>query len=203
MTNACNADPPRGCSAWFRRGARAAAIGAALALAFAGAAPAADVPEELEVKAAFILNFVRLVNWSADRLDKESGELVICALSGSELFIPLRDAAAGRCVAGRPVVVRAERTPDPLRCHAFVLDAAQYGATSARLGVAATRDAPVLTVGNGPGFLDMGGMFELVVRGRKVEFDVSLPAVQRSGLEVSARLLLLARNLRGGAGAAR
>lgn len=199
MTDAGNADRRRGRLPWYRTAARAAA----LALAFAAPTQAAGVPEELEVKAAFILNFIRLVTWTAERVEKENGELVICALSGSELLIPLRSAAAGRCVAGRAVSVRAERTPDPLRCHALIIDAAQYGSTAARLGIAATKEAPVLTVGNGPGFLEMGGMFELAVRDRKVEFEVSLPAVQRSGLEVSARLLLLARNLRGGAGAAR
>ena len=74
------------------------------------------------------------------------------------------------------------------------MDVAQFRSSLPILN--AVRNAPVLTIGNGAGFTDLGGMFELVVHDRRVQFDVNIPAIRGAQLDVSARLLQLARNIR-------
>jgi ribosome-associated protein YbcJ (S4-like RNA binding protein) len=54
----------------------------------------------------------------------------------------------------------------------------------------------VLTIGNGPGLIEIGGMFELIVQDRNVQFNTNLDAVRRANLQGSAKLLQLSRNLR-------
>ena len=111
--------------------------------------------DDVEVKAGFVLNIVRMVNW-VDAGQSDASEIRICALASSDLFAAIRATAVLRRFRG----------------------------------------APVLTIGNGPGFLEAGGMFELLVEDRKVLFDVSLPPIQESHLDVSARLLRLAKSRR-------
>jgi len=55
----------------------------------------------------------------------------------------------------------------------------------------------VLTVGDGEGFIDEGGMIGLVRSGDRLQFDINQPALQRAGLRASSQLLKLARNLGG------
>jgi hypothetical protein len=160
------------------------------------AAPAGD----LEVKAAFVLNFIRLVNWSEVAGEANNRELPVCACSKSDFFTAVRSLASGKPVGNRSIVFRIEPAPDVRRCRVLLVDRAHY--QSARQVLGAIRDSPILTVGNGAGLLDDGGMFELIVQDSKVQFDIGLEAIRRSGLDVSARLLHLSRNLRtGGNGA--
>jgi hypothetical protein len=176
----------------------------ALALVLVVASPAtlgganpADSPSELELKAAFVLNFVRLVKWDSVSGEADNTELVVCALGNSDFANAVRHVAAGKVVGTRSISVRLNPNPDASHCRVLIVDAAQYPIT--RQALNGIRDAPVLTIGNGAGLIQMGGMFELIVEDHKVQFDASLEAVRRAGLDVSARLLQLSRNLRKGA----
>jgi hypothetical protein len=150
-------------------------------------------PSDLEVKAAFVLNFIRLTTWASDGEGESSG-LTVCALSNSDFASAVRRVVTGKTAGDRLISFRIDHAPDPSRCNVLVVDATQYRA--ARAALASARRAPMLTVGNGPGFLALGGMFQLTVEEQKVQFCVDLDAVRASGLNVSARLLLLARNVR-------
>ena len=161
---------------------------------------AADaLPSESELKAAFVLNFVRLVKWESVAGEGNNSELSICALGNGDFSNAVRRIADGKLIGTRSISVKLNASPDSAHCRVVIVDAAQY--PIARQALNAVKNAPVLTIGNGPGLIQMGGMFELIVDGRKVQFDASLEAVRRAGLDVSARLLQLSRNLRkGGSG---
>jgi YfiR/HmsC-like len=171
------------------------AIMCVLALRLTRAESPSRLPTEIEVKAVFVLNFIRLVNWTSASGEENGAELSICALSKSEFAAAVQNAVSGKTVRDRLVRVRIDPNPDPLRCRVLVVDAAQYHA--AQQVINAIKNARILTIGNGPGFLDIGGMLELVVEDRKVQFDASLHAIRQADLNVSARLLHLSRNLRG------
>jgi hypothetical protein len=162
-----------------------------------GATSADPPPSELEVKAAFVLNFVRLVKWDSIPGEGDNAELSVCALGNSDFANAVRGVAAGKVVGTRSISVKLNPNPNASHCRVLIVDAAQY--PIARQALNGIRNAPVLTIGNGPGLIPLGGMFELIVEDRRVQFDASLEAVRRAGLDVSARLLQLSRNLRKGA----
>lgn len=162
-----------------------------------GEAMRASQAEELEIKAAFVLNFLRLVNWDAVSGEGDASSLQICALGPSEFGTAVRLASNGKVIGNRTVTFRARADADPKQCRVLLVDSAQYD--WARETLSALGGRPVLTIGNGAGFVPIGGMFELVVSEGKVQFDTNLPAVRASRLDVSARLLNLSRNLRKGA----
>lgn len=214
MTEVCTANdsvPPRRLSCLssgrFRGVASRAAEGltgwiTVFALVLSCASPAAGealIPtqlEELEVKVAFVLNFLRLVNWEAVPGEESSSSLPICTLGPSEFGTAVRSAAKGKAIGNRRVTFKGKADGDASQCRVLLVDSGQYDAARGVLPALAHR--PVLTIGNGAGFVQLGGMFELVVSDRKVQFDTNLPAVRASRLDVSARLLNLSRNLRKG-----
>jgi hypothetical protein len=153
-------------------------------------------PGELAVKAAFVLNFVRLVNWSALPGFERSVDLPVCAVANSEFAEVVRRTMEGKSVGGRPISFKVTSNPDETQCRVLVFDAAQY--PGAKYVIDRLKTAPVLTIGNGPGLTRLGGMFDLVLEERNVVFDANADAIRLSGLEVSARLLQLCRNLRRG-----
>jgi hypothetical protein len=153
----------------------------------------ANPPSELEVKAAFVVNFVNFVYW-ASVPGEEAADLPICAISNSDFANAVRKAVAGKRVGSRSILFRIDRTPAPGRCQVLIVDAAEY--ETARPAIDAIKNAPVLTIGNGAGLTQIGGMFDLVVQDRMVQFDTNLAAIRRANLDVSAKLLNLSRNLR-------
>jgi hypothetical protein len=160
-------------------------------------AMAADRPPgELAVKAAFVLNFMRMVNWSAVPGIERSVDLGVCAVGNSGFAEAVRKAIEGKSVGGRSISFKLASTPDETQCRVLVLDEAQYPGVKSLIDRIKT--SPVLTVGNGPGLVRLGGMFDLALEDRNVVFDANADAIRLAGLDVSARLLQLCRNLRRG-----
>jgi hypothetical protein len=149
--------------------------------------------DDTELKATFIMNFLRMVRWNASASEVDVSTLGVCALSNSELFGLVRAAGRGKGVGDRTINVIVTPDPEPAACRVVIFEASQYGRAPAVLK--RFDHAPVLTIGNGPGFLKAGGMFELVIDDGRLQFNACLEAIRRSGLEVSARLLRLARSL--------
>jgi hypothetical protein len=152
---------------------------------------AAEQVSELDVKAAFILNFLKFVEWPAAPAAGDSSIVVL--LVGDDPLIPaLKSAAASASVTGRPIQFRAVRPGASIEGAHMVFIAAseqrQLPAILRRL-----EGQPVLTVGATEGFADSGVVLNLVVRDRKVRVEANTAAASRARLRVSAHLLRLAR----------
>ena len=159
------------------------------------AAPVASRQPSLEydVKAAFVLNFVRYVEWPAS---ERTPPLRICVLQANPFGNRLEAVMNGEQWQGGAIDVRV--VPDLRRgsdCHLVYVPAA---ATARFVGAsAALGSRPVLTVGEHERFLDQGGMIRLFVEENRVRFSVNQRAADAAGLLVSSRLLRLARNVIG------
>ena len=154
---------------------------------WAFAAHAQAPPLEYQVKASYLYNFARFIDWPNDVLD--SGTFNLCVV-GAERFGRTLDQLAGERIDGHELVIRRlERVAaaHSARCHMLFIgtvDAAAQGPIAAERGV--------LTIGEAPGFVERGGMINLVeVRGR-IHFQINHKAAKQAGLVVSSRLLDLA-----------
>jgi len=165
----------------------------ALALAVGSLARAAEGPvSEHQVKAAFLLNFTRFVDWPASAFESPASSLTICILGDDPFGGALDQVVEGESVNGRKVEVqRMRRTPAPKSCQVLFVSRSEKDipATLAAAGPG------VLTVGDRDGFLRDGGVIAFVVEDRRVRFDVSLRAAQRGSLSISSRLLNVARSV--------
>ena len=146
-----------------------------------------EVALEYRVKAAYLYNFVKFVEWPKEA---RPGPLTICVASRNPFGTALSDTIRGELVNGRELLTRVILEPDP-DCHVLFIP---NGSPSAYLRAA--RGTPILTVGETPDFLEQGGIIGFVTAGRNVRFAISTESAEHAKLRVSARLLQLAINTR-------
>ena len=173
-------------------------LAALLLAAAARATPAVpDVEEEREqrIKAAFVYNFARFVEWPVDSFEDSRSPFVLGVL-GQDRFVTALALLQGKEVHGREVQVRRFETLAGInRCQVVIigsLDAAEVAAV-----LAALEGASVLTVGDMQGFADQGGVINFILRKNKIRFQVNSGAATRAGLRISSHLLKLAEMVEG------
>jgi hypothetical protein len=155
-----------------------------LAAAAQSIAAAQDVSREYRVKAAFLYNFVKFVEWPTRAA---AGPITICVAGRNPFGTILDETVRGESVRGRPIEARVILEPDH-GCYVVFIAA---GAAPAYLRAAI--GTPTLTVGEAPGFIEQGGLIRFYVDGGTVRFEINREAAERSGIRISARLLQLAR----------
>jgi hypothetical protein len=178
----------------------ALAVVVVVALAIAANGRTAEIPVagEYDIKAAFLVNFSKFVEWPEHGSDVRATPIVIGVL-GADPFGSKLDVIAGdRQVDGRPIVIRRFASLDgAVRCHILFVGARSPAELAAILSWAAAQG--VLTVGDGPEFTARGGAIEFFVQDQKVRFAINLEAASAAGLKVSSHLARLAttpRNVR-------
>lgn len=181
--------------ALLSRGSRRALVAAVFAVLVVLPRPAAaQRTVENDVKAAYLFNFTKFVRWPAD--GAAADQFRICVVGDQAFAISLDAIIKGESAAGRPLVRVEPGSVDAARdCQILFIgkDAREHGA---RL-LAAVRELPVLTVGDAPTFLDQGGAIRFVRAGERLRFDVNTGAAARAGLEISSKLLRVARDVGG------
>ena len=166
-----------------------------LVLATTVARPLPAQVTEQDVKAAFLYNFTRFVEWPAG-IPPGAEPFRLCVIADDRTAAAVDRTMQGEAVNGRPVQTVAPATREAAqRCQ--ILFVGRGEAERAAPLVAAVRDLPVLTVGDGNQLLQQGGAIEFVLDGGRVRFDVNLKTAKRSGLTISSRLLQVARNIEG------
>jgi hypothetical protein len=150
---------------------------------------------EAELKAAFLFNFTKFVEWPAQSLATTPGSLNVCLFGPRDAFFDAIHELNGKPVKSRNLSVRAVgRGEAPRNCQVLVMaesEADQFETVLKRLN-----GAPVLTVNGAGHFLDAGGIIGFAMEGDKLRFDINLTAAQRGNLELSSNLLRLARQVR-------
>ena len=155
---------------------------------------AADLAE-YQVKAAFIYNFARYVEWPPEALGGRDAPFNVCIV-GQDPFGAAFAAVEGRVVSGRPLRVRREVRPEEAAgCQiAFFADSEERRFLS-ELRILGS--APVLTISDIEGFAEAGGAIGLFVADNRLQFDANFATLQRASLKASSKALRLARTVYG------
>ena len=165
---------------------------ALVGLAWAGvAAPTlrAGQPSETSLKAAFVVNFLKFVEWP----QAEPGTPLVLVLVGdSPITTALKDSTTDLQIGGRPVHVRTAKDPGDIDdAHAVFICAGEHQQVPAILRRLDRKS--VLTIGDTEGFGASGVVLNLVMQDQKVRVEANTAAAARARLRVSAHLLRLAR----------
>jgi hypothetical protein len=149
---------------------------------------------EYQVKAAYLANFGRFIEWPASVAVAKSESFNICVL-GQDPFGPDLDAAiAGETIGGAHLAAkRIARPQDAVDCRIVFISSSEMGQWKEIL--AALRLLSVLTVSDMPQFARRGGIIQFLLDGNRVRFDINLAATERVGLNLSSELLKLAVNV--------
>ncbi|GEC96196.1 hypothetical protein ZRA01_22690 [Zoogloea ramigera] len=171
----------------------AALCGAGLALALLQplAAGAQAVPEP-QLRAAYLVNFLKYVEWPG------GGVTATICLYGRDTLSAYLAPYEGRSVQGRELRVRRIFQFDQLAdCQELYVAETDEERQAAVIKAAAR--LPVLTVGETAAFVQQGGALALLRQDGRIVFDVNMSVVTRAGLRVSPQMLRLARDVSGGA----
>lgn len=163
-----------------------------LGLALACTLPAQA--SESALKLAFAYNFAKFTEWSPTALPN-GAPLLLCLARGDSDFAAALTGLHGKVVKGRTartLVITRPAEADP--CHVLMLPAAADPSPAEYVRL--VRKTDILTVSDAVGFIDAGGMIQLIRVDNRLQFDINLGATQRAGLKMSSQLLRLAHALR-------
>lgn len=173
-----------------------AAIVALLTPAALPAAGAADAPsKEYQVKAAMIVNFVQFVEWPSSAFDSDAAPIVIGVIDPDPFGDALEKLAAQKTVGSHRLAVKRFGSADAVEsCQVLFVPAARDPDMPGLMRKLDGR--PVMTVGETDRFPWEGGMIRFFAEDGKVRFEINPDAAQRAGLQVSSKLMKLARVFR-------
>lgn len=147
---------------------------------------------EYQLKAAFLANFAEFVTWPPTAFSGSGAPIVIGILGDDPFGGTLDRAALAKIVGGRKIAIRrSPRAEDLKGCHIVFIAKSERARLAEILGSLETRN--VLTVADVEQFTARGGAIGFVMAGDVVRFEINHGAAKRAGLEISSRLLKLAR----------
>jgi hypothetical protein len=143
-----------------------------------------------EVKAAYLYQFGRYVEWPSDR-EQAINSFVICVLGQDPFGVALDETVKGKIISGHPVAVKRILGPGELPdCRILFIGRSEDDRLPAILK--ALEGRMVLTVGEGTQFTRRGGMVAFTSEDKKVRFAMNLVAAEAAKLRLSSQLLRLA-----------
>lgn len=162
-----------------------------------GSSGRAQVAGEYQVKAAFLYNLARFVEWPPGHWNDPATPFQLCVLGEDPFGADLDRTVRGKNINGREVrISRSARIENLPRCDVLFVSASEQG----RLPVifAALGEREVLTVGDMAPFAQMGGIINFTLVDNSVRFEINIEAADRAGLSISSQLLKLATVVRSG-----
>jgi hypothetical protein len=166
-----------------------ALIAVPMALSEAHPTPVQAPSIEYRLKAAFLYNFSKFVEWPAQAFPRRDLPLVIC-LVGDPFRGILDEIVQGQTIDYRPVEIRRIADAQVRGCH-IVYVSPPESQRSTEI-IKATTNMAILTVGESEDFIDKGGMIRFIEKDRRLHFQINPDAAERASLKVSSRLLQLA-----------
>ena len=149
---------------------------------------------EYQVKAAFLFNFAKFVEWPAEAFPGPDAPLQICVWGTDPFGRDFEQLVADKAVNGHRIeVVHPEGIPQARACH--ILFATSPQKQHVQQILQGLKGASVLTVGDTEGFAQMGGMIGFILDNNRVRFEINQKAAEQARLKLSARLLTVAKTV--------
>jgi hypothetical protein len=169
--------------------------------------PASDIhaqnsPSEYQVKAAYLFNFLKFVEWPGQSPGDTPGPWLICVAGENPFGSDLAQVISGKSVQGHELQIKDSLAPGDLHaCHILFVSASERKRLPVIL--AALKGSSTLTVGDMENFTGSGGMIQFIEEDGRVRFVINAGAASGAGLKVSSKLLSLAQSVTGTEGSAK
>jgi hypothetical protein len=153
--------------------------------------------EEHQIKAAFVYNFSKFVTWPSNSFKSGTDPLRICVINGVEIGEALQ-ALARKNSQGRQIQIVSlanAAVSEVDKCHLIFLGESTDASLTKKI-LNAVRKSPILTVGESPAFAHQGGVIGFIISGNKLAFEINPAIAKQSGLEISSKMLSLAKIVR-------
>jgi YfiR/HmsC-like len=165
------------------------AVFAGVSLALCAPAQALD---EYQVKAAFLYNFAKFVEWPSEAFRTPKDPILVCVLGRNPFGNALEEAIRGKSIAGRTFAYRhVSDAESASACQ--ILFVGSEESKHFRSLLENLKPMGILTVGEAPGFAADGGVINFKLDDGRVRFEINVNAAEHEQLHISAKLLSLAQ----------
>lgn len=144
---------------------------------------------ENQAKAAFIFNVARYVSWPPPHSDT-----LLIGVLGKHPLAHEWQGISGKTLNGRKIKIFKSNDVDELiDCQiVFIEETSQQKTSRALLFL---RRYPILTIGDSPDFINMGGILNISLFNNHISFSISQAQTRAVGLDISSNLLKLAKEV--------
>jgi hypothetical protein len=148
-------------------------------------------PTEYQIKAAFLFNFAKFVEWPPAAFAGGTSPIVIGILGENPFHDDLARMTRNKTVDDHPLVIKEIRSPaEATNCHILFIGSSEKNRLPEILK--GLKGTSVLTVGEMDHFTESGGMINFVLRGNRIRFQINSDEATRAGLKISSKLMSLA-----------
>ena len=159
---------------------------------FAGESPAT----EYQVKALFLFNFAKYVDWPAAAFTNAAVPITIGVIGTDPFGDYLQNAVVGKTINGRPFIIQhLAADADLSGCQILFVSDSEVSRIGGILDKAGA--LPILTVGEDEEFAQKNGIINFVLKDGKVRLEINLAAARKAGLTMSSKLLAVADLVKG------
>jgi hypothetical protein len=167
--------------------------------------------DENQVKAAFLYNFLKFVDWPDDKV-VDNNETIVIGIIGEDPFGEALNLIKGKPVGDKKVVVKrlegfeelrktGEKDKDELnrkietlrKCHVLFICSSEKENVEDIINL--VKNHNVLTVGDIKGFLKANGIINFLIEDKKVRFEINAVAAEKADIEIRSKLLRLAKRV--------
>lgn len=147
---------------------------------------AQNAEEEPTLKAAFVYNFTKYIDW-----DSDTNDFTIGVIGASPVYDALQEIAKSKTVKGKRIIVRRFNKPEEITtCNILFISANIPYALSSILD---KTNKGTLTISEANGFAEQGTAFNFIVVHDKLKFEANVKSINAAGLKASSQLLKLAK----------
>jgi hypothetical protein len=147
---------------------------------------------ESEIKAGFLYNFTKFVEWPTETFANPTAPFVVGVIGANPFGDLLTGAAAGKTVDGRAVLIKQFSHEENFAgCQILFVSSSETKRTAQILEK--LNGASVLSVGEGDAFTQAGGMIAFIIEGNKVRLAINLEAAVAARIKISAKVIAVAR----------
>ncbi|WP_372747257.1 YfiR family protein [Litorivivens sp.] len=168
-------------------------LGVLVVLLLAGQ-PAHSEDMVIGVKAAFLYNFTKFIQWPAVSFDADSDSLNLCVTADLQDANVVRQVVRGKSTQNRAIDFYYVTDRRALaQCHLWYVskEAAQRNPD----WFDEARQYPLVVVGEGDRFIDENGMIGLMIVDGRIRFAVNERRASTSSIHISSKLLSLAQRV--------
>jgi hypothetical protein len=151
---------------------------------------------DTQVKAVFLFNFAKYVDWPATAFSNATAPITIGVIGTGSFDDSIQHVVEGKTINGRRFVIKHLAADSELAgCHILFIshsEASRMGPILDRAGA-----LPILTVGEDEQFARNGGIINFVLKNGNVRLEIDLAAAKKAGLSISSKLLAVADVVKG------
>ena len=148
-------------------------------------------PTEYQVKAAFLHNFAKFVEWPGKANPKTKRTIIFGVLGESPINAALESFKNRLVLCCKTVIKHFKKPEDVTFCHVLFISSSDERRLEKILKT--LKGSNTLTVGDVKGFAQLGGIINFTIVENKVRFEINVKAAEEAGLKISSKLLRLAR----------